>query len=198
MCSPVLCSLQEIINLLCLLHLFRLFQCFFGTSILELLHVVEWKHRCWMPEKWCPPWPWGTMIRDTKGQVPPSTWHRGTFVLVTNTFPLALCQFWFASCYGIGEGYPGPWWWWTGGAGGDCRVLWWPRALVDVGVGHVAGAGGDRVLVLTWGSLEKRRAKGCFGLEINLLATHQGRYWIRWCSYKFCTAPKYLLKYVSK
>lgn len=38
-CSPVPFSLQEMINLL---HLFRLFQCFFfGMGILELLHVVE-------------------------------------------------------------------------------------------------------------------------------------------------------------
>lgn len=40
--------------------------------------------------------------------------------------------------------------------------------------------------------------KGCFCLEINFPTTHQGRYWIRWCSYQLCTAPKYLLKCLSK
>lgn len=56
-CSPVLCSLQEMINLRCLLHLFRLFRCFFVTCILELPHVVEWKRRCWTGEKRCLPHP---------------------------------------------------------------------------------------------------------------------------------------------
>lgn len=37
------------------------------------------------------------------------TWHRGRFVLVTDTLPLALLQFCFASCCGTGQGYAGPW-----------------------------------------------------------------------------------------
>lgn len=50
------------INLLCLLHLFRLFRCFFGTDILELLHVVEWKCRYWTGEELCPPLAWGPWL----------------------------------------------------------------------------------------------------------------------------------------
>lgn len=58
------------INLLCLLHLFGLFRCFFGTGILELLHVVEWKCVYWTERSCAYPWP-GDHDWGDRGQVPP-------------------------------------------------------------------------------------------------------------------------------
>lgn len=239
------------INLLCLLHLFRLFQWFFGTGILELPHVVEWKHRCWMGEKWCPPSPgeqaqggqgvgthtlgrggkWGgvsaagTSFADpwwwAGTQAGPCTAHSWVSTSCTSalvfTFRKQWCPFqpgasWAlkrvvcrmrtalssqlggeGACWARGTG-AGLCWWLTPcpwhcsccvlpGAvalakgslvhGGDGLVgqalppVWWPRAWQGVGVGYVAGEGGDGAMVLAWRSLEWRKGMLWFGDQLS-------------------------------